>query len=227
MYTDELFTKSQLVFHRGWRGLWRVNGEEVFIEENSLPAFTIAIEVGATMIEFDARRDPAGGRPIIAHDPHKKGPTVEQAIHMINRRCAINIEIKDPSIWETIVEIVEDAIVYARWTPEQFVISSFHHDTVFRIKKALPIITVGAIMDAVPHISYLDILAAHDVSNLHMEYMNAAMDMQNGGVFMKRAQELGMHVWAWTVNDRPSAISVHTWGAERIFTDKPHLFMYL
>ena len=198
------------------------------IPENSLLAFRSAVEFGATMIEFDVRKNPLGGVhfPIIAHDPSmlEKTPTIVEALDTVNNSCVVNIEIKDPEIWKRTLEIVCWYITYGRWSPEQFVISAFHHSTAMAIKRKYKHLTVGVIMDAVPDVRYLDILNDAHIDNLHMEYMNADMDTQNGSSFMARAKMLGFQTWVWTVNDTKTAQRVYEWGAERIFTDQPHLF---
>lgn len=223
-----MFTHKDLIYHRGRHGYVARSGCTVLIPENSLQAFQVAVELGATMIEFDARKNPLGGIhfPIIAHDPgmFDKTPTIVEALDVIDNSCAVNIEIKDPSIWKRTLEIVCWYITHRRWSPEQFVISAFHHPTAMAIKQRHKSLKVGIIMDAIPDVRYLDILHDAHIDNLHMEYMNADMDMQHGGQFMTRAKALGFQTWVWTVNDIKTAKRVYDWGAERIFTDKPERF---
>ncbi len=223
-----MFTQKDLIDHRGRHGYVNCGGHIVLIAENSLAAFRASIDRGAVMIEFDARINPLGDKnfPVIAHDPYSGGnvPTIVDALDVINDSCRVNIEIKDPAIWQRVLEIMHWYITHAGWRAEQFVISTFHHPTALLIKKRSPRLTVGVIMDAIPDVRYLDILHEAQIDNLHMEYMNADMDMQNGGEFMARAKALSFHVWVWTVNDLKTAKRVYDWGAERIFTDKPHLF---
>lgn len=218
-----MFTKQDIIYHRGYHCR-----DRRVIPENSLLAFSTAIEDGATMIEFDARKNPLGTKydPIIAHDPTAGSdvPTVIGALDMMQARCSVNVEIKDPAIWKGVMDLLMWYVSYDGWSPEQFVISAFHHPTAVLIKKHYPQFTVGAIMDAVPLLPYVTMLHRKGIGNLHMEYMNADMDAQNGSVFMKRAKKLGMHVWVWTVNDLATAKRVYDWGAERIFTDRPNLF---
>ena len=223
-----MFTHKDLIYHRGRHGYVSQDSGVVLNPENSLLAFRSAVELGASMIEFDARKNPLGGVhfPIIAHDPGTFGktPTIVEALDVIDDKCGVNIEIKDPSIWERTLGIVCWYITYKRWPKERFVISTFHHPTAMAIKKRFRQITVSVIMDAIPDVRYLDILSDAHIDNLHMEYMNADMDMQNKSQFMTRATQLGFHTWVWTVNDVQTAKRVYDWGAERIFTDKPELF---
>lgn len=223
-----MYTLDDLIFHRGRHGYVAQRGNIILVMENSVASIRSALDEGATMVEFDARINPRGSDhfPIIAHDPGTFGahPTIVDFLDVISARCDVNIEIKDPAIWERVMEIVSWYIDWGGWRPEQFVISAFHHPTALAIKARYPHICVGAIMDAIPDVRYLDILKDGRIDNLHMEYMNADMDTQCGSPFMQRAKELAMHVWVWTVNDRAVAQRVCDWGAERIFTDKPHLF---
>ncbi len=223
-----MFTHKDLIYHRGRHGYVEQKGHFVLLGENSLESFKASIKEGARMIEFDARKNPAGGLsfPIIAHDPCAGSgvPTIVDALDAIAGKASVNIEIKDPEIWERTLEILRWYITHGKYKAEQFVISSFHHATVVAIKKRSKHLTVGAIMDGVPLPHYVSVLARAGIDNLHMEYMNADMDMQSGSAFMTRAKEHGMHVWVWTVNDIATAKRVYDWGGERIFTDKPFLF---
>ncbi len=223
-----MFIQKDLIYHRGRHGLVEVHGHFVPISENSLEAFRAAIDEDATMIEFDARKNSLGTKynPIIAHDSGAENdvPTVIGALDLIQARCSVNVEIKDPSIWKGVMDLLTWYVTYDGWAPEQFVISTFHHPTAVLIKKHYPSFTVGAIMDSVPLLPYVTMLHKRGINNLHLEYMNADMDMQNGSAFMRCSKKLGMHVWVWTVNDLSTAERVHDWGAERIFTDRPNLF---
>ena len=223
-----MFNQKDLIYHRGRHGLVELSGNFVPVQENSLLAFRTAIDEGATMIECDARINlqETCYNPIIAHDSTDDTavPTLINALDMIHARCSINVEIKDPSIWQGVTALLDWYITYDGWKAEQFVISAFHHPTVVQIKKHCPHFTVGAIMDGIPLLPYVTMLKKFGIDNLHLEYMNADMDMQNGSALMRQAKKLGMRVWVWTVNDLATAQRVQDWGAERIFTDKPQLF---
>lgn len=223
-----MFTHQDLIYHRGRHGNIIRDGNSVFVPENSLQAFRIAIDEKATMIEFDARQSSFGKAhfPIVAHDSvsHGEAPTIVDVLDTVNARCDVNIEIKDPTIWKRVTELVRWYIEYDGWRAEQFIISTFHHPTAVRIKKHCPELRVAVIMDAIPLPRYITMLARRGIDNLHVEWMNADMDMQCGSRFMKQAKTLGLHVFAWTVNDLSIATRVHDWGAERIFTDDPKLF---
>ena len=222
-----MFIHEDLIYHRGRHGDVQLpSGRIVRVEENSIAAFECAVLSGAAMVEFDARSGKVGHAPVVAHDAEhgECSPTVESVLQTIKGQSAVNIEIKDPSVCGTVLDLIRKAIAGGVWSQEQFVLTSFHHPSVFLAKAEYPELTVGAIMDAVPDLSYLNLLARKRVDNVHMEYMNANMDMQNERVFIRRAKKLGMHVWVWTVNDVSIAKRVYQWGAERIFTDRPELF---
>ena len=223
-----MFLHDNLIYHRGRHGNVTRDDNSVIVSENSLQAFRSAIDEKATMVEFDARRNPLGKAhfPIIAHDAASCGetPTIVDVLDAVNARCDVNIEIKDPIIWKQVLELVRWYIEYDGWRPEQFMLSTFHHPTAVLIKKHFPEICVAAIMDAIPLPRYITMLARNGIDNLHVEWMNADMDMQYGSLFMKQARKLGLHVFVFTVNDLSVARRVHDWGAERIFTDRPERF---
>ncbi len=174
-----MFKQKDLIYHRGRHGYVEQDGHFVLIAENSLLAFRAAIDDGATMIEFDARKNPRGTTydPIIAHDnvAHEKVPTIVGALDVIQARCAVNIEIKDPEIWRGLMSLVTWYITYDGWRFEQFVISTFHHKTAVDIKKRFPQFRVGVIMDAIPLLPYVTMLQRNGRQPTH-----AAQECRHG-----------------------------------------------
>ena len=67
-------------------------------------------------------------------------------------------------------------------------------------------------------------LKERGIDTLHIQWMNALMDKEGGHDLLDIARTLRMPIWAWTVNDYPTALEMYVYGAERIFTDKPELF---
>ena len=212
-----MFTKQEIIYHRGRHG---VDG----IEENSLPAIYSAIAHGATMIEFDVWEDLR-----ICHNPNSgpNAPRLGAVLGAIAGRCAVNIEVKSPRMATDVLAAIHVALGEAcsKWQMDQFVVSSFHHKTATWFKSHEPMLRVGAIFDGVPDAHYIERLKERDINNLHINWMNALMDKEGGHDLLDIARALQMPIWAWTVNDYPTAVAMHTYGAERIFTDKPELFV--
>lgn len=211
-------SQEQLIYHRG---LHDTPGRTVGAKENTLSAFERAIAAGAHMIEFDVWEDLK-----ISHDPgNPRAPTLPEALARIDGRAHVNIEIKSPRMREATLEIVRRSFARGHWCPEQFVISSFHHETVRLVKKEFRYLKVGAIMDAIPLPGYLDLLASTSIDQVHIEWMNPLMDTEGGLIFRDLARSLGMPIWVWTVNDRGAAKFALRYGAEKLFTDRPDVLL--
>ena len=211
-----MFTKEQVIYHRGRHG---VDG----IKENSLPAIYRAVDEGATMIEFDVWEDLK-----ITHNPNDNPntPRLGQVLGAIDGRCHVNIEVKSPRMATDVLATIRGALKKAgsKWRIEQFVISSFHHKTATWFKLHEPMLHVGVIFDGVPDAEYIERLKERGIDTLHIQWMNALMDKEGGHDLLDIARTLRMPIWAWTVNDYPTALEMYVYGAERIFTDKPELF---
>lgn len=209
-----MFTHDQVIYHRGRHG---IDG----IKENSLEAMRRAVSDGAHMIEFDVWEDLK-----ISHEPNggPNTPTLPEVLDVIDGACAVNIEIKSPRMATDIYAAIKDAWGKGSWRRDEFIISSFHHKTAAWFKMQAPFLKVGAIFDAVPYPTYIAALKNEGIDNLHIEWMNVLMDKESGHELLNAAHALRMPIWVWTVNDVTTAQTVETYGAERIFTDRPDLF---
>jgi len=89
--------------HRGLSALY---------PENTLPAFSAAIDARAQEIEFDLR-SADDSRIVVRHDPFKDGiipeglATFEDMLAQFARRVIMNIHVKTPEIVERIVEAID------------------------------------------------------------------------------------------------------------------------
>lgn len=207
--------KPLIIYHRGR------HGRGIRIKENTLLAFERAIKEGAVMIEFDVQGDLK-----VAHDPNpdSSAPTLWGVMDVLRARTKVNIEIKSPKGVPELLEVIEDAITMGCWTANQIVVSSFHHETAIRVKKVFPEIAVGVVNRGVLAPAYVNWLARESVDNLHVEWLDIIMDIENGHRMRDAALANNMQIWAWTVNTKVIFDTVVEYGAEAIFTDKPQLF---
>ncbi|MEN9221948.1 MAG: glycerophosphodiester phosphodiesterase [Thermostichus sp. BF3_bins_97] len=143
--------QSQIIAHRG---------DHTQAEENTLAAFTAAIEVGADQIELDIRRS-QDGIPLIFHDAECWGqplaeltwaeiqarkptiPTLKETLLHIQGRISLDIELKETGYEEQILSVIRDIL-----TPEEFVITSFLPEVIQRVKTLDADLSVGLLIDA-------------------------------------------------------------------------------
>lgn len=207
--------KPLIIYHRGR------HGTDIRVKENTLKAFERAIKEGAAMVEFDVW---TGLR--VAHDPgeNSSAPTLPEVLQTIRARCAVNIEIKSPAMLDATLCVIDEALTSGPWTVRQITLSAFHHATAVKAKRQFPELRVGVINDGVLEPMYINWLARQSVNNLHLDWANIYMDIENGCRMRAVAQANGMRIWVWTVNTREIFDTVATYGAEAVFTDKPQLF---
>jgi glycerophosphoryl diester phosphodiesterase len=208
-----------LIYHRGRHGTL-ADGRS--IKENSLQAFEQALEEGAKMVEFDV-----WGELRISHDPNPKTAMLRlpEVLDLIRGRCAVNVEIKSPAVAKEVLACVDQALSSGHWTADQFVLSSFHHETALRCKKGAPALRVGVINDGVLLSSYIEFLHSEGIDNLHLDWANIYMDIENGYVLREVARRCDMQLWIWTVNSTEVYQVVSQYGAEAVFTDRPDLII--
>ncbi|MDO8664091.1 MAG: glycerophosphodiester phosphodiesterase [Candidatus Liptonbacteria bacterium] len=206
-----------IIYHRGRHG--KVGVRE--IKENTLEAFETAVAERAHMIEFDVW---TGLR--VAHDPgqNSSAPTLTQVLNSIGGLSRVNVEVKSPKALKEALTVIKSALDIRLFSPKQIVISSFHHASVLLAKRMMPQLRAGIITDGVLEPVYLKWLKKQGIDNLHIEWMNVYMDMENDCRFRDCARDLGFAIWVWTVNDREKFEVMKKYGADAVFTDRPDLF---
>ncbi len=225
----EGFNMARIYAHRG---------ASAEIPENTLPAFSRAVELGAYGIELDVHlsRD---GIPVVIHDETVERttdgigavakldlvqlrqldagngstiPTLTEVLDLIGDRLHVDIEVKAAAAADAVVR-------EAGARPSlRFAISSFNHDVLHHVRDVSPSIelwplTVGATEET---------LAAADKLNapciaIYDRFVNVEI------IDFVRAR--GKECWVWTVNDSERAAELETLGVAGICTDDPATLM--
>lgn len=167
-------------------------GASAIAPENTLEAFETAIDVGADMVEFDVRVT-ADGTLVVVHDAlpplayaelPTKPPTLEEVVELCAGRIALDVEIKVGGVEAQVLDVVG-----ARFTPGEFVVTSFLDDVVRTSKQQRPDVRAGLLLapdhvfapgDALgadflaPHVSLFDEPALADADGLVVWTVNDA-----------------------------------------------------
>ncbi len=122
--------------HRGAKG---------YVAENTLASFQKALELDVDGIELDVHLS-SDGKVMVIHDEtidrttSGKGfvndftssdlkklniPTLEEVLDLIDKRCFVNIEIKDSKATHSVLQIIQNYISEKNWRINLFQISSF------------------------------------------------------------------------------------------------------
>ena len=211
-------------------------GASAALQQNTLDAFRLAVEMGTDFIELDVRRSRddvliihhdahlPDGRFIVEHDYDDLPdfvPTLAEALDACEG-AKVNIEIKnepdEPDYDEE--HQISDAVVglaLAFRPPEELLITSFNLDTVKRIRAVNDEIPVGFVSgyDILQVQMLLDHLAESGMRAV------APYDPTVDRSFIERAHEAGLEVYAWTVNDPERMTELAAMGIDGLITDTP------
>ncbi len=101
--------------------------------ENTLPAFQLACELGADMIELDVRLA-ADNTVVVSHDKVDQSrldiPTLTDALALLKGKCAIDIELKETATLEPVVDLVRKMNMI-----KEVVLTSFDHQVIIKLKQ--------------------------------------------------------------------------------------------
>lgn len=208
-------------------------GASAALQENTVPAFLSAVEMGAEGVELDVRRT-VDHQLVVHHDPRLPDgrvvaetacvdlpdhvPTLEQALDA----CAgafVNVEIKndpdepdfDPGDWVLHRTL---ALLERRGGGPRWLISSFRYDTIARCRLLSARVRTAWLVvgfDA----TVTERVAANGHDAVHPWYGAVTYDDVRG------AHAAGLVVNTWTCDDPDRMRELMAWGVDGICTNVP------
>ncbi|PJG59058.1 glycerophosphodiester phosphodiesterase [Aeromonas cavernicola] len=220
----------KIIAHRGASGL---------APENTLKAMTIALSLGVEAIEIDVQE--ADGELWVFHDrrlercsdgegvlsEHSQSylaslnagegeaiPTLWQVMALITGRCELHIELKGVNTAKAVAALTQRAEAELGFTPEQWVVSSFHHPELARFAKARPEIRLGALTASLPLTlaQFAEELGAWSI-NCDVDFIDQAL--------IDDAHARGLQVLVYTVDHPLDQQRLAQQGVDGIFTNRP------
>jgi glycerophosphoryl diester phosphodiesterase len=212
-------------------------GASADFPENSLDAFSGALQQGADWVELDVRRS-KDGVLVVHHDAHLAGgdlikdldsnslpegvPSLAEAFEA-SESMGVNIEIKhlpgEPDFDE--VDLVCEAVVglvRAYRSTDKILVSSFDINAIDRIKETDPLIATGwLVAERSDGIQILDRASSHNHSAI-----NPWDDLVDESL-IEEAHSRGLNVNVWTVDDESRILQLSEWGVDGIITNFPGL----
>jgi glycerophosphoryl diester phosphodiesterase len=205
--------------------------------ENTLAAFSAALEQGADGIELDvhATRD---GTVVVHHDPVLRAeageqplaiaalsagdltavrlpdgsgiPTLDDVLTLVGTRAAVYVEVKASGIESRLVDCLR------RHPASRVAVHAFDHRIPVAVREVLPGLPIGFLSASYP----LDLRSVlHDARPealwQHTDVIDASL--------VRAAHALGARVLAWTVNDPVRAAHLIAMGVDALCTDTPGL----
>ena len=240
---------TQVVAHRGFHA----GG----LDENSLPAFEAAAQLGADVLELDIHRT-RDGVLVVHHDAHVRDgrriadlnfaelprlphgaaiPTLVEVADLANRTgVRVAAELKEPG-YESLA--VQQLVTHM--PRERVEMISFNRDSIRAVERLDPTLTTGLLEPSLP--AWLRATALYpaamwllDRLGLHLSIDAAAavgadyVSIEQTAAtdeFIAEAHERGMGVDVWTVDDVPTMRRLVAAGVRGIVTDRPDLLRRL
>ncbi|MEI7636494.1 MAG: glycerophosphodiester phosphodiesterase family protein [Syntrophus sp. (in: bacteria)] len=225
---------SEFIFfaHRGASG---------YEPENTLSAFELALAMGARWIELDVYA--VDGELVVIHDDRlerttngkgfvmdkglsylraldagkgQKIPLLREVFDLVSDRAGINIELKGPETATPVSALIAAAITERRMKAEQFIVSSFNHKELQRLKIIHPEIRLGALVSGVPwrNVRFAEKMGAYAV--------HAGINIVNRR-FVANAHRRGLKFFVYTVNTGEDLERMQDMGVDGVFTNYPDL----
>jgi glycerophosphoryl diester phosphodiesterase len=212
-------------------------GASAASKENTVEAFAIARDLGATWVELDARLS-ADGVVVVHHDAHLADgrlildltcdelpddvPSLAEALEACEG-MGVNIEIKnlpedpDYDADHAVVGAVA-GLAQAYLGPERTLISSFNMDSVDRMHRVDPSLPCAwlffQVMDPA---AAIERAVAHEMTAIH------PYDTLVDTALVRRAHEAGLQVNVWTVDDPDRMAALIEMGVDGICTNEPDI----
>jgi glycerophosphoryl diester phosphodiesterase len=216
--------------HRGAAG---------YAPENTLASFRKALELRVDMIELDIHRC-ASGELVVIHDDtldrttngsgevalHTYAelraldagdgetiPLLSEVLDLVDRKAALNIELKG-SDTAPLLPLIDACISGRGWLPEHFLLSSFDHLVLWKIKEQDARLRTGALAAALPE-GFAAFAREMQAYAVNVPFAAATKE------FVDDAHRRELMVYAYTVNVPADIERMRSLGVDGIFSDYP------
>jgi glycerophosphoryl diester phosphodiesterase len=215
--------------------------------ENTMPAFELAVEQGAQMLEFDVRSTRDGAVVVFHDDTTERWNGVPQPVNQLtlneiqqidlggahaptlNELCrwavttelALNVEIKVAGIEAQVAQILRQ-----HGLAERVVVSSFSSEVVRRMREVAPDIARGVLMGSQTIAPQVRMREAWPIPTLRQHAAHAwhpAWQLPMLHRLVPHVQRAGFAVYVWTVDDPITMRQLLALGVDGIITNKPAL----
>jgi glycerophosphoryl diester phosphodiesterase len=210
--------------------------------ENTVAAFSRAVELGADGVELDIHRSADGGL-FVRHDATTPfGVLAEMTTAEIRRAlpdvatldealdvCSgllVNIEIKNvptEADWDPTDRVAEMLVelLARRGERDRVLVSSFTLSSIDRVRSLAPQVQTALLTWGTDPLAALAIVESHGHSALHPDVVSVAG--ARAGAAANHAHERGIEVNVWTVNEPAEVTRLAAAGIDAVITDVPEV----
>lgn len=213
-------------------------GASSFVPENTLPSFQKALEMGVDGIELDVRLT-SDGELVVIHDEtinrtaNGNGlvnqfslkelkafkinstleiPTLREVLHLIDKKCFINIELKEFETAEKVVALINEFILDYNWNYSHFLVSSFNWHALQNVRVLNPEIPIGVLTETDLEMAFIFakfLKASAIISHYILITETDVIEIQNAGI----------KIFAWTVNEKDAIEKMKELKIDGIISD--------
>jgi glycerophosphoryl diester phosphodiesterase len=168
--------------------------------ENTIPAFELAIEMGADYVEFDVHNDLS-----VTHDRPKRGvdyPTLDDVLDLCRGRIGVMVELKRPhddTVRRILQRLDDDALLLC-----------FQKRPLEESRRLRPRLRT------IQHVGF-----GVSIRRATAAWAAGFRDDRVTTRGLLAAQRLGLETTVYTVNDEPRMLELQDLGVTGIFTDRP------
>jgi len=209
--------------------------------ENTLSAVEKAVVLGTDWIEVDVYA--VEGELILIHDARlerttngigsvmdktlahlrsldagkgQRIPTLREVFDSVDRRVGMNVELKGTGTAGLAVSLLNEYVNKRGWNYDQFILSSFNHHELAKVKELDLHIKIGIIIGG-RHRRYKKFTRRFTTYSLHPHIDLVTAEL------ITDAHQRGLKVFVYTVNQPDKIARLEAMGADGIFTDLPEL----
>lgn len=215
-------------------------GAKAYEPENTLQAFQKALDLNSDGIELDVHLS-ADGHIIVIHDAtidkmtngtgavnsfsleelksfsiaeKHQIPTLKEVFDLVNKKCFINIELKDINTLTKVVTLIDEYVSEKHWKYEHFIVSSFDWNALQEVHHLDSKIPIGVLTETDLHlaVAFAEFIKAKAI-HPYYHLLNAA--------YVKEMQGKGFLILPWTVNIEEDIQKIKSYNVDGIISDNP------
>lgn len=215
-------------------------GAKAYEPENTLQAFQKALDLNSDGIELDVHLS-SDGHIIVMHDEtidkmtNGKGdintytlaelksfliadglqiPTLNEVFDLVDKKCFINVELKNADTSRQVVSLIEKYIAEEGWDYSHFIVSSFDWNALQEVHNLNSDIPIGVLTE-----EDLDTALAF-AESIQAKAIHPDFHLLNADN-VRKMQEKGFWVLPWTVNLKEDIQKVKSYHVNGIISDNP------
>lgn len=208
--------------------------------ENTIPSILKAMDLGVDMIEIDVFKIKSG-EIVVFHDDKldrltnapgdiedyyivdlmqvivdggHKIPMLQDVLKTIDNKVALNIELKGAGTADRVNHIMNYYIENKNWSPDNFIISSFHWDELKEMRKHNPNVAIAVLTEEDPVEA---IPVAKELNAVAINPYFKQLDEQKAD----EIHDAGFKIYTWTVNEPADIEAMKNIGVDGIITNFP------